>query len=63
MEIDTGAGVSLVSEEIVKSSHLKDGPLIPSDATLHMYNGEAVLVLGKLIVKVEKDKAPVTHHS
>ena len=60
MEIDTGAAISLVSEETVKSSHLKDVPLLPSDVTLRTYTGEAVSVLGKLMVKVDKDEATVT---
>ena len=35
MEIDVGAAVSLVSEETIKTSHLKDLPLLPTDVTLH----------------------------
>ena len=38
MEIDTGAAVSLVSEETVNSSFMKD----PTDVRLHTYTGEAV---------------------
>ena len=39
MEIDTGAAVSLVSEETIKTSHLKDFPLFLTDVTLHMNTG------------------------
>ena len=39
MEIDTGAAVSLVSEETIKSSHLKNFPLFLTDVTLHTYTG------------------------
>ena len=60
MEINTDAAVSLVTEETVKSSHLKDVPLPPSYVTLHTYTGEAVSVLGKLMVKVDRDEATVT---
>ena len=60
MEIDTGVAIPLVSEETVKSSHLKDVPQLPSDVTLCTYTGETVSVLGKLMVKVDKDKAKVT---
>ena len=60
MEIDTSAAVSLVNEETVKSSHLKDIPLLPSDVTLRTYTREALSVLGKLMVKVDKDEVTVT---
>ena len=60
MEIDTGAAVSLVSEETVNSSFMKDLPLVPTDVSLHTYTGEAVPVLGKLMVNVRKDEAQVT---
>ena len=60
MEIDTSAAVSLVNEETVKSSHLKDIPLLPSDITLCTYTREALSVLGKLMVKVDKDEVTVT---
>ena len=60
MEIDTGAAVSLVSEETVKNSFMKDLPLHPADVRLRTYTGEVVPVLGKLMVKVEKNEATVT---
>ena len=46
MEIDTGAGVSLVSEETVNSSVMKKLPLHPTDVRLRTYTGETVPVLG-----------------
>ena len=60
MEIDTGAGVSLVSEETVSSSFMKYLPLYPTDVRLRTYTGEAVPVLGKLMVSVVKDEASIT---
>ena len=59
MEIDTGAAVSLVSEETVNSSFMKNLPLHPTDVRLCTYTGEAVQVLGKVMVRVVKDKASV----
>ena len=60
MEIDAGAAVSLVSEETVNSSFMKDLPLHPTDVRLRTYTGEAVQVLGKVMVRVVKDEASVT---
>ena len=60
MEIDTGAAVSLVSEETVHSSFMKDLPCQSTDIRLRTYTGEPVPVLGKLMVKVEKDEAILT---
>ena len=60
MEIDTGAGVSLVSEETVSSSFIKNLPLYPTDVKLRTYTGEAVPVLGELMVSVVKDEASIT---
>ena len=59
MEIDIGAGVSLVSEETVNSSFMKSLPLHPTDVRLRTYTGEAVSVLGKLMVSVVKNKASI----
>ena len=39
---------------------MKDVPLFLSYVTLRMYTGEAVSVLGKLMVKVDKDKVTIT---
>jgi len=60
MEIDTGAAISLVSEETVHSSFMKDLPCQSTDVRLRTYTGESVPVLGKLMVKVEKDEAILT---
>ena len=60
MEIDTGAAVSLVSKETVNSSFMKNLPLHPTDVRLRTYTGEAVQVLGKVMVRVAKDNASVT---
>ena len=60
MEIDTGAAVSLVSEETVNSSFMKNLPLHPIDVRLRTYTGEAVQVLGKVMVRVAKDNASAT---
>ena len=56
MEIDTGAVISLVSEETVHSSLMKDLPLLPTDASLCIYTGEAISVLGKLMGNIEKKR-------
>ena len=60
MEIDTGAGVSLVSEETVNSPVMKKLPLQPTDVRLRTYTGETVPVLTKLMVSVVKDEASMT---
>ena len=60
MEIDTRAGVSLVSEQTVNSSFMKSLPLHPTYVRLCTYTGEVVPELGKLIVSVVKDKASIT---
>jgi len=57
MEINTGVAISLVSEETVYSSFMKDLPCQSTDVVLHTYTGESVPVLGKLMIKVEKDEA------
>ena len=61
MEIDTGAAVSIVSEETVNSSpFLKCLPLQQTDVRLRTYTGEPVSVLGQLLVKVQHDEAQET---
>ena len=54
IEIDTGAAVSLVSENTVNSSpFLKCLPLQPTSVRLRTYTGEPVSVLGQLQVNDE----------
>ena len=61
MEIDTGAAVSIVSEETVNSSpFLKCLPLQQTDVKLRTYTGQPVSVLGQLLVKVQHDEAQET---
>ena len=49
MELDTGAGVSLISSETY-TRHFKDTPLRPSNTCLHTYTGHPVKVSGQLDV-------------
>ena len=61
MEIDTGAAVSIVSEDSVNNSpFLKCLPLQQTDVRLHTYTGQPVSVLGQLLVKVQHDEAQET---
>ena len=61
MEIDTGAAVSIVSEDTVNSSpFLKCLPLQQTDVRLRTYTGQPVSVLGQLLVKVQHDEAQET---
>ena len=54
MEVDTGAAVSLVSEDTVNNSpFLKCLPLQQTSVKLRTYTGQAVSVLGQLLVKVQ----------
>ena len=54
MEVDTGASVSLISENTYHSTWLakKRLPLKPSDARLYTYSGELTQVLGTFSVTV-----------
>ena len=49
MELDTGAAVSLISEQQYKSS-LSTVPLLESEVVLKTYTGENMRVLGELTV-------------
>ena len=61
MEIDTGAAVSIVSEDTVNSSpFLKCLPLQQTNVRLRTYTGQPVSVLGQLLVKVQHDEAQET---
>ena len=55
MEVDTGAAVSVISEETRKSL-LSDLPLRKSNAILRTYTGEQMQVMGELHTKVEYRK-------
>ena len=54
MEVDTGASVSLISENTYRNTWLakKRPPLQPSDAHLYTYSGELIQVLGTIFVTV-----------
>ena len=61
MEIDTGAAVSIVSEDTVNSSpFLKCLHLQQTDVGLRTYTGQPVSVLGQPLVKVQHDEAQET---
>ena len=52
MELDTGAGVSIISEETY-NKHLKKTPLQPSSTRLHTYTGHPVKVVGQIDVYLQ----------
>ena len=57
MEVDTGAAVSLVSEDTVNNSpFLKCLPIQQTNVRLRTYTGQPVSVLGQLMVKVRHDE-------
>ena len=61
MEVDTGAAVSIVSEDTMNSlPFLKDLPLQLTSVRLRTYTGESVSVLGQLQVKVQHDTTQAT---
>ena len=57
MEVDTGASVSIISEETYNYGHLwpdgKKPSLQESDITLHTYSGEQLAIKGTLKVDVQ----------
>ena len=54
MEIDTGAAVSIISENTFSNSDfLKCLPLQATQARLHTYTGQGIEVVGEISVKVE----------
>ena len=53
MELDTGASVSIINEQIYRSIFHSTGPLQPTDITLATYTGEALTILGSLNAHVE----------
>ena len=59
MELDTGAGVSIISQEIY-NRHIKETPLQPSDTLLHSYTGHPVQVSGQFPVKLKYQNENVT---
>ena len=59
MELDTGAGVSVISEETYKK-HFTGTPLMPSNTRLRAYTGHPLKVHGQLIAHL-KTRAPMSH--
>ena len=59
MELDTGAGVSIISQETY-NRHFKETPLQPSVTLLQTYTGHPVQVSGQFPVKLEYQKQNVT---
>ena len=49
MELDTGAGVSIISQETY-NRHFKEAPLQLCDTRLHTYTGHPVQVSGQFLV-------------
>ncbi len=52
MEIDTGASLSVMSEQEFRNLWPKH-PLVASDVTLHSYSGECIPVVGSVDVSVQ----------
>ena len=52
MELDTGAGVSVISEETYKK-HFSGTPLMPSNTRLRAYTGQTLKVHGQLIAHLK----------
>ena len=54
MEIDTGASLSLISEETYQHTWSREAtpPLLPSQAHLRTYTAEAIQTLGRIEVEV-----------
>ena len=65
-ELDTGAGVSIISEETY-NKHLKKTPLQPSSTRLHTYTGHPVKVVGQIDVHLQyqgqSETLPLDHLS
>ena len=53
MELDTGASLSVISEDTYKSIFSVTDQLKPTDVFLRTYTGEALVVLGYIDVQVE----------
>lgn len=53
MELDTGASVSIINEQIYHSIFHSTGQLQPTDITLATYTGEALTILGSLNAHME----------
>ena len=61
MEVDTGAAVSLINENVYKSSPvLRRLPLQSSSTQLRTYTGEGITVKGELSVAVQSDSQVLT---
>ena len=52
MELDTGAGVSVISEETYKK-HFSGTPLMPSNTRLRAYTGHPLKVHGQLMAHLK----------
>lgn len=59
MELDTGAGVSIISHETY-NRHFKETPLQPCDTRLHTYTGHPVQVSGQFLVPLKYQNQTVT---
>ena len=53
MELDTGASVSLIPEEVWKKESFPESELVESDIPLKTYTGERLRVLGQMQAQVE----------
>lgn len=59
MELDTGAGVSIISRETYKK-HFLETPLQSSNTHLHTYTGHPVHVSGQFLVQLKYQNQNVT---
>ena len=58
MELDTGVGISIISEETYKRL-FNEVPLVPSTTKLHAYTGDPIRVCGQLTVNVNITRVKV----
>ena len=59
MELDTGAGVSIISQETY-NRHFKETPLQPCDTRLHTYTGLPVKISGQFLVQLKYQNQTIT---
>lgn len=60
MEVDTGASVTVISEQTFRQTLKSTSKIQSSDANLHTYTGEEIRVLGTIKVPVEYNNQKTT---
>lgn len=59
MELDTGAGISIISEETF-DKHFKNSPLKPCSTQLHTHNGDQIKVCGQFDTSLKYNSRCIT---